>query len=147
MKEFECISLYRKGMNFSQIARELDMNRKTVRSIIYRHKQFTQQLLDQQPCIPIDSLTEKIVLERKYDSSNRKARAYTPEVQAKMKELLDQETIKSKKLGTHKQNLTAKQVHELLLVEGFSISYRTTAHYWTKLKKKHLNRIFVKNTI
>ena len=48
MKEFECISLYRKGMNFSQIARELDINRKTVRSIINRHHQLTQQLLDEQ---------------------------------------------------------------------------------------------------
>lgn len=84
MKEFECISLYRKGMNFSQIARELDINRKTVRSIINRHNQLTQQLLDEHPCEPIDSLTEKIVLERKYDSSNRKTRAYTPEVQAKL---------------------------------------------------------------
>lgn len=50
MKEFECISLYRKGMNFSQIARELDINRKTVRTIINRHNQLTQQLLDEHPC-------------------------------------------------------------------------------------------------
>lgn len=136
MKEFECIRLYRTGMNFSQIARELDINRKTVRKIVRRHEQLTNELLTNPHSKSVEEITEKIVLERKYDTSKRKARAFTPEVNQKMEELIHLEEIKSKKLGLHKQSLTAKHVHELLLEEGFSISYRTTAHYWSKLKKK-----------
>lgn len=136
MKEFECIRLFRTGMNFSQIAKELDINRKTVRRIVRRHEQLTNELLTSPHRESVEAITEKIVLERKYDTSNRKARAFTPEVNQRMQELLRQEEIKSQKLGSHKQYLTAKQVHELLLEEGFSISYRTTAHYWANLKKK-----------
>lgn len=135
-KEFEVISRLRKGKSLRQISRELGIDRKTVRNIKNRMVEALENLENATDEKEIEIATEQLVLKRQYDSSNRKTRTYTPEVESRMRELLLEEEEKDKRLGPHKQSLTAKAVYEILAEEGHEIKYRTVAHYWAKMKKK-----------
>jgi transposase-like protein len=74
--------------------------------------------------------------EPKYDSSKRKKRKYTHEVDEALKEILKQEETKTRVLGSrHKQKLTNKQIHEKLLDLGHDIGRVT------------INKIIAKNTL
>ena len=136
MKQFDVISRYRQGESKRHIARELGIDRKTVKAICDRYKKGIDALNSSKSEQEVEEATEQLVLTRSYDSSKRRARAYTPAVEARMKELYQQELKKNKRLGPHKQALTAIAVHELLAEEGHPIGYRTVAHYWRQLKQK-----------
>ena len=136
MKHFEVISRYRQGESYRHIARELGINRKTVTSICSKYKEGLRALETSTHEKEVEKATEALVLTRSYDSSKRKNRTYTQEVERRMKELYQEELIKNKRLGTHKQALTAIAVHEILIHEGHSIGYRTVAHYWRQFKEK-----------
>lgn len=136
MKQFDVISRYRQGESYRHIARELGIDRKTVKAICDRHKKGIDALNSSKSEQEVEEATEQLVLTRSYDSSKRRARAYTPAVESRMKELYQQELKKNKRLGPHKQALTAIAVHELLAEEGHPIGYRTVAHYWRQLKQK-----------
>lgn len=136
MKQFDVISRYRQGESYRHIARELGIDRKTVKAICDRYKKGIDALNSSKSEQEVEEATEQLVLTRSYDSSKRRTRAYTPAVEARMKELYQQELKKNKRLGPHKQALTAIAVHELLAEEGHPIGYRTVAHYWRQLKQK-----------
>ncbi|MRI82779.1 helix-turn-helix domain-containing protein [Aerococcaceae bacterium DSM 109653] len=136
MKHFEVISRYRQGESYRHIARELGINRKTVTSICSKYKEGLRALETSTHEKEVEKATEALVLTRSYDSSKRENRTYTQEVERRMKELNQEELIKNKRLGTHKQALTAIAVHVILIHEGHSIGYRTVAHYWRQFKEK-----------
>lgn len=136
MKQFDVISRYRQGESYRHIARELGIDRKTVKAICDRYKKGIDALNSSKSEQEVEEATEQLVLTRSYDSSKRRTRAYTPAVEARMKELYQQELKKNKRLGPHKQALTAIAVHELLAEEGHPIGYRTVAHYCRQLKQK-----------
>lgn len=134
--EFEIISCYRRGETKRGISRKLEVDRKTVRKICDAYDETLVKLGEAEDDQALERATEELVLKRKYDSSNRKKTAFTPEVEARMKELLKEEKEKTKRLGSHKQALTAVAVAEILNEEGYDIKYRTVAHYWGQLNKK-----------
>lgn len=136
VKEFEVISRYRQGESYRSIARELGIDRKTVKVICDRYNESMDVLERSRSEQEVEEATEQLVLTRSYDSSNRKTRTFTPEVEVRMKELYQQEGDKNKRLGAHKQALTATAVHEILSEEGHVIGYRTVAHYWRQMKQK-----------
>ena len=136
MKQFDVISRYRQGESYRHIARELGIDRKTVKAICVRYKEGMDALDVSRNEHEVEEATEQLVLTRSYDSSKRRTRTYTPEVEARMKELYQKELGKNKRLGPHKQALTAIAVHEILAEEGHPIGYRTVAHYWRQLKQK-----------
>lgn len=142
MKQFDVISRYRQGESKRHIERELGIDRKTVKAICDRYKKGIDALNSSKSEQEVEEATEQLVLTRSYDSSKRRARAYTPAVEARMKELYQQELKKNKRLGPHKQALTAIAVHELLAEEGHPISYRTVAHYWRQLKQKNKRSLY-----
>nr|MDK7630015.1 hypothetical protein [Globicatella sanguinis] len=133
--EFEIISCYRRGETKRGISRKLEVDRKTVRKICDAYDETLVKLGKAEDDQALERATEELVLKRKYDSSNRKKTAFTPEVEARMKELLEEEKEKTKRLGSHKQALTAVAVAEILNEEGYDIKYRTVAHYWGQLNK------------
>jgi len=135
-REFEVISRLRKGESLRQISREMDIDRKTVRRIRDSYQVNIDILENAEDDKELELATEQLVLNRKYHHSNRKKRTFTPEVEEKMKQLLEDETVKDRKLGSHKLSLTAKAVYEILADEGHAIKYRTVATYWEQLKKK-----------
>lgn len=59
----------------------------------------------------VEEATEQLVLNRSYDSSTRRRRTYTPAIDARVKELYQQELKKNKRLVPHKQPLIMSAVH------------------------------------
>lgn len=137
INEFEVISRYRQGESKRSISRKVGINRKTVQRICDRYDEGVIKVNHAENHQQLEKATENLVLKRKYDTSNRKTRTFTPEVESRMKELIEEEKNKTKKLGPHKQALTAKAVTEILNEEGHSIKYRTVAHYWSQLNKNY----------
>lgn len=136
MKSFEVIALRRQGYSFSEIARQLNINRKTASSVCKEYEEALKDIDEALSQEERDEAAFKLIEGRKYDASNRKKRAFTTEVKSRMEDLIEDEKVKDQRLGSHKQKLNAKQVHEILEDEGFKISYRTTAKYWSELNQK-----------
>ncbi|XJS11051.1 helix-turn-helix domain-containing protein [Aerococcaceae bacterium WGS1372] len=90
MKQFDVISRYRQGESYRHIARELRIDRKTVKAICVRYKEGMDALDVSRNEQEVEKATEQLVLTRSYDSSKRRTRTYTPEVEARMKELYQQ---------------------------------------------------------
>lgn len=136
MQEFEIIRRLRKGEKIRAISREMNIDRKTIRRYRDKHEQGLKDLKSAENSKALEEATEQLVLQKEYNSSNRKKRTFTPVVEKRMRELLNEEIEKDLKLGRHKQSLTAKAVCDILQSEGHAIKYRTVAHYWSQLKKK-----------
>lgn len=137
MKHYEIISLYRNGMSFRKIAQKLDIDRKTVAKVCHRYEGAVSDLSSEETDKDSDETARQIVTKSKYDATKRKKRAFTPEVEKRLEELIESEELKTEKLGhSHKQKLTATAVYETLAEEGFKIGYRTVAHYWSTYNQK-----------
>jgi len=69
------------------------------------------------PNADIKTIQEEMYTEPKYDVSKRTKRKYTAIVEETLKEILEQEEAKTRRLGSrHKQKLTNKQIHEQLMI-------------------------------
>lgn len=137
MKHYEIITLHRKGNSFRQIAKELDIDRKTVAKVCHRYDDSLEQLPQVSTPEEFDDVVTQMVDHKKYDVSTRGKRVYTKEIEQRMRELYSGEKMKDTRLGlNHKQALTAKAVHEILVSEGHKISYRSVAVYWSQIKQK-----------
>ncbi|MGO4929236.1 IS21 family transposase [Fundicoccus sp. Sow4_F4] len=136
MKQYEIINLYRDGVSFRKIAQRLDVDRKTVSKICHRYQEGLEAVIHSQSEKELEEATHQVVSSHQYNTKNRTTRTFTPEVDQLMRDIYQQEKIKNRRLGSHKQALTAKAVHELITDAGHSIGYRTVAHYWSKLKEK-----------
>jgi len=112
----------------------LEINRKTVA------KYWNQYLKDkaelENPESDKREVQAKIVEAPKYNSEKRYRVKYTPEIDQRIHEILKFEAIKDKTLGTHRQQLTKKQIHEMLVEEGYDISYCTINIEVNRIRKK-----------
>lgn len=135
-KEFEVISRYRRGESKRAISRDMGLDRKTVRRICDRFDKARQKIDAAEDDKALEVATEQLVLKRQYNSTTRTKRTFTPEVEARMNRLIEEEQEKTRILGSHKQALTAVAVTEILQAEGYAIKYRTVAHYWAQMTKK-----------
>jgi transposase len=125
------IGLKRKGKSNRWIAREYPVNRKTVAKYWCEYKKLTQELQSE-----VDSrkIQEQIVSPPKYDGSTRKQKKYTPEIDTAIDALLESEVEKARELGdSHKQKLTNRQIHGLVVAQGFDIGLTSVT---TRLKEK-----------
>ena len=131
MDKHAIIKLKEKGISNRKAADILGINRKTIATYWNAHKA-NEKLLNN-PKSDVKEIQEKICEAPKYDSANRKSRKYSPEMDSKLDEILENESEKCKELGVNKQKLTNLQIHQLLLDEEFDISYSTIS---TKIKEK-----------
>ncbi len=133
MDKYSIITLKKKGLSFRKIAKDLDIDRKTVAKIWHQYSSAKESLISSQGNISSldqDCITEQIIGDIKYDASNRIKIKLTPEIQKRIAELLEFEDLKTKRLGTrHKQKLSGTQIHEILKQEGFDIGVTTVRNY------------------
>ena len=81
-----------------------------------------------------------------YDSSSRTNRVFTEEVDEMVTKLLKDEEYKSQVLGrSHKQALTAVQIHELVTAAGYNISLSTITKKVKQKRKKLRNALLLRN--
>ncbi len=133
MKKLDIIHLKRNGCSNREVARRLEIDRKTVARYWNRYLSEVQKLKDSD--MDAKETQEQIVSKPKYDSSHRVKVKYTEKMDLRLKHILKTEIEKDKLLGNHKQSLTKKQIHEKLLSEGFDISYSTITVQINKILK------------
>ncbi|MCK5848954.1 MAG: helix-turn-helix domain-containing protein [Caldisericia bacterium] len=126
MDKYSIVKLKLEGMSIRKIARELNMDRKTVNRYWTTYQQEIQNMKEFNSSLP--EVQERIVLEPTYDSSNRKTRKYTKEMDQTVDVILAAEEEKNKKLGNHKQQLTYHQIHQKLVDKGFKIGITTISN-------------------
>lgn len=116
-----------KGESNRRIARELGMSRDTVNKYVSEYEGLQAELLAADPGDPasVRAITERITAEPKYDSSGRRRSKWTPELDARLDEILAEEKRKREALGWDKQMKTKTQIHRQLREEGFDIGLTT----------------------
>ncbi len=104
MDKHAIIKLKQKNISNRQVAKILGINRKTVARYWNEYLAYSNEL--KRDDIDKNAIQEKICSEPTYDSSNRKSRKYTEEMDRLLDEILADENEKCKLLGTDKQQLT-----------------------------------------
>jgi len=140
MDKCTLIRLLESGRSQRSVAKELHMNRRTVAKYWEEYIKTKEQItLDPTDPMKKEALTAKPT----YNSANRSPRKYTEKMDKRIDELLAFDSEKTKKLGTHKQKLTTKSIHEILVSEGFDIAESTIRPYVRKKLQKQ-REAFVK---
>lgn len=125
-----------KGLSNRRVAEELGIDRKTVAKYWKEYNQSLNKLLSEQPDADIRELQSEIVTKPRYDISSRGPVKYTKEIDALLDSIFESEEEKSKKLGSHKQSLTLKQIYKIIKSYGHEIGYSTLSkHIKIKLEK------------
>ncbi|MEO0045803.1 MAG: hypothetical protein RL705_994 [Bacteroidota bacterium] len=133
MDKCTIIRLIESGRSQRSVAKELTMNRRTVSRYWKEYLQAKDQIsLDPSDPIKKEALTSKPA----YKAANRRPRKYTEEIDKRIDELLEFDREKAKKLGPHKQKLTTRSIHEILVSEGFDIGESTIRPYVRKKVQK-----------
>lgn len=123
MDKYAIIKLKTKGVSNRQASKILGINRKTIAKYWNEYLAQTEELKSSE--VDKKIIQEKICNEPTFDSSNRKARKYTKEMDDLLDEILDNEIEKCKLLGTDKQKLTQEQIYDLIIKAGHIISFST----------------------
>jgi len=143
MEKHSIIKLKQEGFSNRSVAKMLNIDRKTNSRYWNEYNKQTEELKNSYA--DVLSIQEKITEEPKYDSSNRKSRKYTDEIDAALDDILLEERKKDSILGAHKQGLTKQQIHQQIVNQGFDISY-TTIVLKINEKNKITKECFIKQT-
>ena len=143
MDKHTIINLKRKGYSNRAVDRITGINRKTVAK--YWNEYLEQSELLNTLTEDVSEVQEVIVSKPKYDSSTRKSRKYTDEIDKRLNQILALEVRKGQLLGQHKQNLTRLQIHNILVTEGYDIGYSTIAAKINEKVKKN-KECFIKQS-
>ena len=135
------ITLKLKGKSNRWIADETGINRKTIARYWNEHQQLLTQL---QPGGDNRSIQEQITAAPKYDTTSRKPVKYTPEIDQAIDDILASEIEKARELGdSHKQKLTVRQIHRLLIDQGYDIGL-TVVTITLKEKRQKIAEAFIR---
>jgi len=122
--------MYQNGCNKTEIAREVNSSRKTVRKYVNEYEEKVQELVNNNKLNQdeLEVLIEELSSEPKYDSTNRKCIKLTDEV----KELIDECLKKNEeKIKNHERKMLMKatDIHEFLEDKKIEIGYTTVCNY------------------
>ncbi|MGD1822242.1 MAG: IS21/IS408/IS1162 family transposase [Pleomorphochaeta sp.] len=131
MDYYSIIKLKQKGFSNRKVSKMLSIDRKTIAR--YWNKYVEQQELLKDEKSNHREIQEKICTAPTYDSSTRKCRKFSDEMDHFLNQILEEEVEKCKVLGQNKQYLTYYQIYELMLAEGFDIGLTTVSN---KIKEK-----------
>jgi transposase len=130
------------GMTNRAIARETGYDRERISAAYSRY--CGQRTRLEEPGADVKAIQEEMNADPKYDSSRRVRTKYTAEVDARLREIVEAETAKTRRLGArHKQRLTNKQIHAILEREGYDIGRVTINIELTKIRKR-LKEVYIR---
>lgn len=136
------IKLKLEGHSTRAVSRMLSINRKRVTKYWNEYKDLNERLVTASK-EELRELQEKIISAPKYDSSNRTKRKYTPQIDKLIDGILENEEIKCRELGWSKQKLTAQQIYELVISEGYDIGLTTITNA-IKVKREKARECFIR---
>lgn len=123
-RKHKIIRLYLEGKNKSAIARELELTRDTVRKYVNNYEAHERALTNAKS----DEERETIILKANekptYNTTNRKRYKVTDEIIDRINEMIE-ENHERKLSGQRKLIRKKIDMHEVLVEEGYDISYRT----------------------
>lgn len=134
MKQKIILLRYRDGYSERRIARELRINRETVRRYLAEYRKAREKLTAQAESD--EYLIEEIVKIPRYNSSNRGNKKFTNEISQEVDRLL-QANEEKRGLGLHKQVMKKIDILEHLHELGYDIGYTTVCN---QIIKKLVNR-------
>jgi len=134
------IKLKEGGRSNRVVAQQLGINKDTVAKY---WNSYTQKLIQLDDSLDIREIQEAICTKPKYDSSNRIKRKYTNQIDNRIDQILSNEKSKLIELGWDKQKLTASQIHEILVDEGFDVGL-TTISTQIRSKREKINECFIR---
>lgn len=123
LKQKIIVGHFTDGKSERKLARELDVNRKTVRRYVAEHRAL---LADQG--VRGDLPEGGVIEPPRYRSRGRPKRALTAEVAARIDHYLAL-NVEHRRRGRHKQQLKRCDIHEALVGEGHRIGYTTVCNY------------------
>lgn len=143
MDKHAIIKVKQQGISNRKAEMILGVNRKTIAKYWNEHLKQSKLLLE--PHCNIEEIQEKLCEAPTYNSSARKARKYTSQMDIRLDDILESESEKCKELGRNKQQLTNEQIHQLMLKENFNISYSTISNR-IRLKRNKSKECFIKQS-
>ena len=120
---------YQDGYSERKIARELGINRETVRRYLAEYEKSRQKLSEAEKKDEV--LIEELVKIPRYDSSNRDTKKFTEEISNEVDRLLHLNEEKRSR-GVHKQVMKKIDILEHLNDLGYDIGYTAVCHHINK---------------
>ena len=132
---WKVIDMKTEGMSNREIGRQTGYDRKKISDAWRRYRQQVSQLGEEGA--DIKAIQEEMFTEPKYKVRERTRHKYTPKVEERLKEILEEEKAKNRRLGKeHKQKLTNQQIHAKLAAEKFDVSLSTINNELRQLRRK-----------
>ncbi|NIA23835.1 MAG: IS21 family transposase [Proteobacteria bacterium] len=131
----------RDGESIRSISRNTGFHRKTILRYVKEYTKSKEQL-NKQGGNKSAEITEEIIVNPRYDSSNRKKRKITKEIIEIIKECLSNNERKRMN-GQHKQQMKKIDIYELLKSKGYDIGYTTIVNTTNGLENKQ-SEAFIK---
>ena len=142
MEKKDIIMLKEQGLSNREVARRSGADRETVSKYWNDFRRKLGQL--EEPGADIRSISESLLAKPEYNTASRVRRKYTEQVDARVKEILQEEERKTRALGSgHKQKLTNKQIHQKLVDEGFDIGAVTINIALAEIRKRQ-REVFIR---
>ena len=124
-----------KGMSNREIQRQTGYDRAKISETWSRYRKQIAELGEEGA--DIKKIQEEMFTEPEYKTTERKRTKYTEEVDIRLKEIMEEEKRKTRRLGKgHKQKLTNLQIHAKLEAEGFDVSRPVINMELAKLRRK-----------
>lgn len=137
MTVFKYIDLRTQGISSRKAAALCSISRTTGEKYYRKYKEKRESLEADPTHENSRTFIEECIDPPSYDSSSRQPRKYSPEVDALLDQILEDEEEKTRLLGSgHKQQLTCLQIWDLIRAAGFDIGLSTI----TKRVKEKRNR-------
>lgn len=128
-KKQQAILEYRKGTSIRKIARDININRKTVSNYVKSYENSVKELLASNSDADVKrlELMDDIVQKPKYKVENRSKFKITSELLTRIEYYLNENENKIL-IGMKKQQKKKIDIHKALIRDGFDISYSTVSN-------------------
>ena len=144
MQMYFIIKLKKEGWSDRKISQKYHISRNTVRKYWNKYLEKERLLLSQSHDCDLKEVVEQLLEDPKYDTSNRGYLKYNQEIDSALRKILDDEKKKTSLLGPHhKQKLTKKQIHQLLVDMGFNIGLTTISKRINEIRDEK-KEVFIK---
>ena len=110
-------------------------SRNTIRKYWKQYLESEKELISQDSNHDTREIVEKLLDRPKYDTSSRGYLKYNEQMDQALRKILEDEKRKTALLGPHhKQKLTKKQIHQLLVDMGFDIGLTTISNMINRIR-------------
>jgi hypothetical protein len=144
MNKGRIIGMKQAGLSNHEIARQTGYDRKTIRRAWDQYCALTAEL--DKPEADLKAVQAAMTEEPKYPKREGVRRVFTPELEARLVEILGEEEKKKRRVGKgDKQKLTNTQIHEKVEAEGFVCSRPLINAELARLRRKQ-KEVYIRQT-